>query len=146
MIIVATMMHMKRAMRPIMIPKRIGIISSLLDCVLIVFACSVDVSTTLLLEVCVVVVCVGTLISSGFFAISGLLELGGDGLDPSSVGSIAITVGSLGDELQILSIHENSSREFSALHFAEHMIGLGEHPMPIFCIIAHSGLLQFTVT
>ena len=132
MIIVATMMHMKRAMRPIMIPKRIGIMSLLLDGILVVFACSVDVSTISLLEVYVVVVCIGILLSSDFFVVSGLLE--------------SITVGSLGDELQVLSVHKNSSREFSSLHFAEHMIGLGEHPMPTFCIIAHSGLLQFTVT
>ena len=138
MIIVATMMHMKRAMRPIMIPKRIGIIS-LLDGVLVAFACSVDVSTTLLLEVCVVVVCIGILLSSGFSGLCG---------DSSLVDSIAVTVDSLADELQVLSnpgVHKNPSR-FSSVHSMEHMIGLGEHPVPTFCIIAHSGLLQFTIT
>ena len=47
MIIVATMMHINRAMRPIMTAKRTGIISPLLDGVLIISGCPVDINILL---------------------------------------------------------------------------------------------------
>ena len=47
MIIVANMMHMKRAIRPIMTAKRIGIMSLLFDGVLLSMICPVEVNVPL---------------------------------------------------------------------------------------------------
>ena len=104
MIIVTTMMHMNRAMRPIMTARRIGIMPSLLDDVSIEFPCSVDVGT--LLEVYVVVdlgvssSCSSEIAtsSSGFVDVLGSSNLCGDELV-----SFFDTVGSLDDKLQVLS-------------------------------------------
>ena len=85
-----------------MIPKRIGIIS-LLDGILVVFACSVDVSMTLLLEVCVVVVCIGILLSSGFSVISRLSVLCGDDLGFSLADGTVVTMGPLDNDEQVFS-------------------------------------------
>jgi hypothetical protein len=142
MINVTTMMHMNRAMRPIIMAKRIGTISSLLDGVFIVF-----VDACMSLEVCIVVdlvvCCVGVISSSCFCVVSGSSDLCGD-LD-SSVG-IADTMGSFGVELQVLSdVHTIFSGWFSFVHTTEHMIGLGEHPVPTSCIIAHVRIMQSTV-